>query len=214
MIADILASGSSGNCTAIKNGKSLILIDCGKSVNWTLNQLKGRLPDAILITHEHCDHAKSAQHFLKRGVDIFMTKGTADALKLNQYNLHIIKVGLTFQTCGINITPINSVHDAAEPINFILQHDSERWLYVTDTAIAPDVDGYFDKIFIEANYSPFMLFPVDINENHRQRIVNNHLSIYQTALFLCNFPTAEVHLLHVSNRHGNIDFFNSFMEAK
>jgi len=58
-----LGSGSKGNATIIERGKSRILIDCGfnrKHTRIRLQELSLELTDidAILLSHEHSDHAK------------------------------------------------------------------------------------------------------------------------------------------------------------
>lgn len=58
-----LGSGSKGNATIIDSGSSRVLIDCGfnrKHTRLRLQELSLDLPDldAILVSHEHSDHAK------------------------------------------------------------------------------------------------------------------------------------------------------------
>lgn len=206
MQLDVLATGSTGNCTAVTaDGK--FLIDCGKSSVWIVNKLNYILPDAILLTHEHGDHSRAVTNFLKRGVDIFATRGTADFFGIARHNLNIICAGNELNICGVNVTVIPASHDAAEPVNFILKDDFDRVLFVTDTGRIPDVDGTFTKIFIEANYSDELLRSANIDTLQRERISQAHLSIEQVELFLQNFPQADVHLLHVSKRHGDLEEF-------
>lgn len=213
MTAEVLASGSSGNCTALTAGDKLLLVDCGKPFKWTMTKLDWRLPDALLVTHEHGDHSKAAKNFLDRGVDVFMTGGTAEALGLSRHNLRIIAAGETFSAAGVAVNAIPAVHDAAEPVNFILCDDSDRVLYVTDTGKPPDVEGDFTKIFIEANYSTLPLFVSDLNAAQKKRILNYHLSIEKTAKFLKRYPQAEVTLLHLSKRHGDAEEFTRRINA-
>ena len=199
MIIHILASGSSGNVALVNHS---FLIDAGKSFNWTLKKLNHKLPDAIIITHEHLDHARAVRHFLQRAVDIFLTKGTADALGLvNRYNLHTFKAGEHFNLGGVDILPFNTFHDAAEPVGFILRQFGERVLFLTDSGKIPNLKGSFDKIFIEANYSTKVLLNSDTNRALKQRILNNHLSIEQVQSFLAQHSNAEVTLLHQSLIH-------------
>lgn len=208
MTIEILASGSSGNVTAVKPGESLFLIDCGKTFRWTIERLNNRLPDALLITHEHSDHAKAAKNFLTRGVEVYMTAGTANALNLGErHNLHTIAEGKTFTAAGVEVTPIESFHDAAEPVNFILQDADDRVLFVTDTGNVPNVEGDFNKILIEANYSMPLLMGSDAFYNLKNRIMESHLSFEAAQKFLQGYPNAEVTLLHVSKRHGDEEDF-------
>lgn len=202
MTVEVLASGSSGNCTAIYSATGLLLIDCGMPIMWTLARLGGRLPDAILITHEHGDHSKAVKKFIKRGVDIILTQGTREALDIEHYNLFTIKAGDTLKVAGVEVEVLPSIHDAAEPVNFILSDEVDRVLFVTDTGAIPEVAGEFTKIFIEANYSEPSLLSSDIDAGQKRRILQNHLSVEQVENFLKHYPKAAVELIHMSKRHG------------
>lgn len=213
MTAEVLASGSSGNCTALTAGDKLLLVDCGKPFKWTMTKLGWRLPDALLVTHEHGDHSKAAKNFLDRGVDVFMTGGTAEALGLSRHNLRIIAAGETFGAAGMTVEAIPAVHDAAEPVNFILSDDADRTVYITDTGALPDVEGDFTKIFIEANFSTLALLGSELNAAQKKRILNYHLSIEKATKFLKRYPQAEVTLLHLSKRHGDAEEFTRRINA-
>lgn len=208
MTIEILASGSSGNVTTIRQGNSLLLVDCGKAYKWTIEQLKYKLPDALLITHEHIDHAKAVKDFLKRGVDIYMTAGTILALEIcERHNLHTIALSEKFKVAGVEVKVINSYHDAAEPVNFILQDADDRVLFVTDTGMVPNVEGDFTKILIEANYSVPVLMNSELKYPAKNRILKNHLSIEEAERFLNRYPRAEVSLIHLSKRHADEEIF-------
>lgn len=219
MEIEALASGSSGNVTAIRtlNGE-LVLIDCGKSFAWTMARLDYELPDALLITHEHGDHSRAVKQFLSKAVEVFMTAGTRDALNLEpSRNLHILTKanlietadaefydGVRFHIGGSLIgQAIPSTHDAKEPVNFILEDAQDRVLFVTDTGALPKVRGDFTKIFIEANYDTRELMWSDLPHIVKERILNNHLPIESVEKFLAKYPNAEKTLLHISKRHGN-----------
>ena len=210
MKVEVLTSGSAGNCTALFADEKIILLDCGKPVNWTLEKLNYKLPTAILVTHEHGDHSKAVTGFLRRGVDIFMTQGTIEALELRKrHNLHKITCGVPFEIGALGIVPIPAIHDAAEPVNFIVRGDGDRILYATDTSAMPTIAGDFTKILIEANYSEPILIESLLEEPHKKRILENHLSLEQAITFLKKFPAEEVHLIHISKRHGNDELFKA-----
>lgn len=209
MHVEILASGSKGNVTAVWTEQTFFLLDCGKPLRWTLARLNNKLPDAILLTHEHQDHAYAAKNFLTRGVDVYMTEGTAQALQLEpRHNLHVIRKRQKFKVADVEVTVIGSIHDAAEPVNFILQDTDDRVLFVTDTGGIPDgIRGDFTKIFIEANYSIPTLMSAELHPAAKFRIAHNHLSVESAEIFLTKYPKAEVSLIHVSPRHGDEEEF-------
>lgn len=208
MTVTVLTSGSAGNVTAVEVGGEVILLDCGKPAKWTLERLNWQLPRAVLITHEHGDHAKATTEWLKRGVDVYATQGTIDALELRRrHNLHAIAAGAPFRIQGVTVEAILAIHDAAEPVNFILRDDADRILYATDTGALPELDGGFTKILIEANFSEPVLLNANLEESQKQRVLENHLSAEQALAFARKFPAAEVHLIHISKRHGDATDF-------
>ena len=200
MEIEVLASGSNANCYVLRKGGETLLLECGERITTTLPKLKYKLPDAILVTHENGDHAKSAKNFLERGIPMYMTAGTADALSLKRHNLHIIQAGEEFKIGSFAIKALAVKHDAAEPVNYIV----DDLLFVTDTGAVPAIEGKsFKQILIETNYSEAALLDADIDERQRFRILENHLSVDRAIEFLKDNPAAEVHLIHISKRHGD-----------
>ena len=196
----VLGSGSKGNCYAFSDGKATVQLECGLPIAKTLAMLNWQLPDAILVTHEHCDHGRYAEKFLERGVEIYMTAGTAQALKIKRHNLHLIKPNEIFDVCGHQVTALEVKHDAAEPVNFIV----DDTLFITDVGEIPEVKGNFRRVLIEANYDIASLLGADINDRQKRRIRENHLSIKQTCDFLKTIDEPdEVRLIHISSRHGD-----------
>ena len=201
----VLASGSKANCYTFCDGTATILIECGLPYLKTLELLNWKLPDAILITHEHGDHARAARNFLERGVDVYMTAGTADALKLKRHNLHIIKPNEPIDICGRKVLPIPVVHDANEPVNFTID---DEILFVTDAGEVPNVSGNFRQVLIEANYETLTLLGADISTAQKERVRENHLSIKQAKNFLQTLAEPEeIWLIHLSKRHASGEEF-------
>ena len=204
MKVKVLISGSRGNVTAVEVGEEIILLDCGKAANWALERLNYKLPRAVLVTHEHGDHSKAVKNWLNRGVDLYLTHGTIKAMALkSRHNLHAITCAVPFEIRGLRVLPIPAIHDAAEPVNFILDDGTDRILYATDTGALPAITGDFTKILIETNYSEPVLLASDIDDYQKRRILENHLSAEQAIAFLKENPASEVHLIHISKRHGD-----------
>ena len=209
----VIASGSSGNCTAISTGNAIILLDAGIGYKKIQPALKHVNPTAALITHEHGDHAKleTIQKLLDSAVEVYMTEGTADELQLEEtYNLHLIRDAEGFEVAGLDVLALASMHDAVEPVNYVLSSRDESIWYITD-------DGDFSKAFfrlepptkilIEANHAPVKV-RLDFGLDNKQvrHILTYHASIVKTANFLSRIDRSrlqEVHLIHISKRFGD-----------
>ena len=86
-----LASGSKGNCLVAEAGDSSsgtrVLVDCGLNLRDTERRLArlGLQPrdiSAVLVTHEHGDHAHGVFDFAAaHGVTVYLTYGTMTAMK-------------------------------------------------------------------------------------------------------------------------------------
>ena len=218
----VLATGSTGNCYTLRSGETVIMLDCGLAFNKLHRLMNFQLPRMILVTHEHGDHAKAAKEYLDRGVDVCMTTGTAEALKLKPHHRLLPMTpewDKFFLKNDIRIENFHVKHDAAEPCGFIIQDKDDRVLYLTDAGEVPPLKGQFTKILIEANHSE-----VDISERLKdgtldisqcRRITQTHLSIEKTLDFLesANLSKVkEIHLIHLSSRHGNGGQYKALVE--
>lgn len=202
----VIASGSSGNATLIHTPNERILIDCG--IGYGMVVRSAGYVDYAIITHEHCDHVLKGTltALLENGSEVYMTRGTMDALKIKpRHNLHHFSAGEVLQVGSCEMATQLALHDAAEPIAFTLQGD-ERLLYATDTGKVPEFDGDFTRIFLEANYSEKQLKASAITDFQKERIKGNHLSIEAVEKWFSSRTfkdLREVYVMHVSRRHGN-----------
>ncbi|NND69521.1 MAG: MBL fold metallo-hydrolase, partial [Halioglobus sp.] len=77
-----LGSGSKGNATLVRAGSTLVMVDCGFSAREAVRRmaLLGVEPadlDAILVTHEHTDHAGGVARLSRRfELPVYLTHGT------------------------------------------------------------------------------------------------------------------------------------------
>lgn len=208
MEIQIIASSSMGNCYQVDD----LLVEAGVSIRQIREALKYRLSDitGCLITHEHGDHAKGAKDLLKAGVDVYCSRGTAEALKLSGHRLHVVRAWEQFRLGDWSIKPFDLVHDTAEPFGFLLMKGCAKILFVTDTAyIKYRFEGLthimlaidFDSEIMKANLACGSL-PAEM----AKRTMRNHMHL-STALdfFRANdmSKVQEIHLLHLSD--GNSD---------
>ena len=121
-----IASGSSGNCVYAGSEKHAVLVDAGvtaKRIEQALCSADCLPVSAVLLTHEHIDHVRGLEVFLKHNpVPVFATAGTLAAIAGTlekcglKHLLHPIDPGVCFSIGDLNIMPVSTCHDAADPV--------------------------------------------------------------------------------------------------
>lgn len=214
MNIQILASGSSGNCYRIGDGKTSLLLECGipfkeiqKGLNFKLYEI-----DACLVTHEHMDHAKSVMELLKSGIEVCMSTGTAITFKHDYFKVTAIRPLEQFKIGTFDILPFDTQHDAAEPLGFILYSrvTKEKLLFATDTYYVKYRFESLNYIMVECNYSIDIL---RVNSEVgrltlalKNRLLQSHFELSNVKKFLQSNDLSkvkEIYLLHLSD--GNSD---------
>jgi phosphoribosyl 1,2-cyclic phosphodiesterase len=205
------ASGSSGNCYTVTDGRTTVMLDCGLPYR-RIQQLTGfQHPDAVFITHEHNDHIKAAKDFMKKGVDVYMSRGTMEAAGLEKsHRLNILKNRQSVSIEGIVVSAFDTQHDAVEPLGFLIDDGDDRILYATDTYYLHYKFPGLTKIMIEANYSEPILeenvYRGSVPEKLRKRLRQSHFSLENLKGFFKENDLSkvkEIWLIHLSN--GNAD---------
>ena len=149
IMISILGSGSRGNATFVKTGRVRLLIDAGMSRKEISKRLEsiGEDPDgvdAVLVTHEHADHAGGLRMLVKEvPVRAFLTWGTIGALRAEEYELNGSKIvpappGVAFTFGDVEIVPFSVPHDAVEPVAFSLTCGGVKVTQLTDIGYLPD----------------------------------------------------------------------------
>ena len=212
-----LASGSSGNCYRVSDGRTPLLLECGIPYKEIQKNLKFRVSEiaGCLVTHEHQDHCKAVRDLMKAGIDCYMSAGTAEALGISGHRLHIIKAKQQFRIGTWTILPFETQHDAAEPLGFLLANqDGDKLLYATDTFYIRYRFQGLTHIMIEANYC------MDILKRNveaglvepalKTRILKSHFSLENVKKFLQANDLSKVEaifLLHLSDNNSDCERF-------
>ena len=148
MRVSVLASGSSGNAAVVETGDTCVLVDCGISYRQLVARMRplGLVPDrieAVLLTHEHDDHVKGLEVFLRRHrVPVLATSGTLGAMPAAPSDAQRIMSGRQVRLGDITALPVQTSHDAREPVGFVLESRDRRVGLVTDT-------GVFTELLVE-----------------------------------------------------------------
>lgn len=208
-----LASSSAGNAYIVSDRDTRILLECGVS-HKQLQKLSGfALSDfrACLVTHEHKDHAKSVADLICRGMDVYMSPGTAAALETEAATL--IEHMEQFNVGSLDIVPFTTFHDAAEPLGFLIKSrvDGDVLAFATDTVNLRYRFPDLNILAIEANYDKAILERCEkLPEKVRHRITNTHMDIDTLCDYLSSLDLSscrEIHLLHLSDAMSHEDKF-------
>ena len=214
----IFASGSSGNCYRISDEKTALLLECGiakqcilSAIGYDVGSISG-----VLITHEHGDHAKAARDMMRRGLDIYSSKGTLAALGLSGHRCHKISHGEPFDIGTFNVYPFSTEHDAAEPLGYVItsRYTGERILFFTDTYYVKYVFKNVDIIMGECNYSIHTMRD-DLPMSRKDRLFESHMSLEHFLDLLDNYPSVKkIYLLHLSDDNSDADMFRREVAKK
>lgn len=209
----VLASSSRGNAYHVAAGdSSALLLECG--IRWRdiqrRLQHKTRSIVACLLSHEHQDHAFAVADVMRAGIDVFATAGTWEALGIKHHRAQVVRAREQVRVGSWTVLPFDTVHDAAEPVGFVIANGDAKALYLTDTAYCRYTFKGLTHLFVEANHSLAILKRnVErgvVPEAYRRRVIRNHLPIERLLDMLRANDLSrvqEIHLLHLSD--GNSD---------
>jgi phosphoribosyl 1,2-cyclic phosphodiesterase len=219
----VLGSNSKGNCYLLQNENETLIIEAGISFKEIKIALDFNLRSVCgcLITHEHGDHSKAVKDVLKSGIRVYTSKGTIEALELNNYISKPIKAFEQFKVSGFTIMPFDVHHDVAEPLGFLINHkDMGTVLFATDTSYLEYRFKELTGILIECNYSEeILLRNMDngsIDSSTGARIASTHMSLENCKELIKandNPKLKNIVLLHLSDGNSNAKEFKEVMEV-
>jgi len=220
-----LSSGSCGNCYYLGNSHYGILVDAGigpRVIRKRLAEHGIELASimAILITHDHFDHIKSAGYLgEKLHIPVYATRevhrGIANCPMIHN-NLNgstrYIEKGKPFQIEDLQITAFDVPHDSNDNAGYFLEFGRQRMTLATDVgAITDEVACYIRKanqLVIESNYDEEMLLNGRYPWHLKRRITSGtgHLSNRQTAEFLANNFSSELRNIWLCHLSGDNNY--------
>jgi len=193
----LLASGSSGNCAYVEAGGTRLLIDAGISLKQVCQRLtqigvETETVDALLISHEHIDHAREASRIaLHFECPIYASERTSGEIRralTGWEQQERFRPGKPFPLGSLEVYPFRISHDAREPCGFLIEGSSEIDGSCVVAAIATDLGIVYedqqrllsrcDALIIESNHDIEMLIngPYPDYLKKRIRSVLGHLS--------------------------------------
>lgn len=160
----VLASGSAGNALLLECGAERVLVDAGVSLD-ALERAMARLAlaprdvRAVVLTHEHDDHARGAGPLSRAaGVRVYATAATlaAAAQPLAGAVVEAFAPGAPFAIGPFEIIAFPVPHDAVEPVGVSVAAAGRRVVVATDLGAADEVlDAQLveaDLAVLESNY--------------------------------------------------------------
>lgn len=220
MRISLLASGSSGNAAVVEAGGTCVLIDCGISCRQLVARMEalgidpGRI-EAVLLTHEHDDHVKGLEVFLRRHpVPVLATPGTVQGMAAPPARAETLTCGRELRLGALTVLPVPTSHDAREPVGFLLESAGHRVGFVTDTGVvtqllAERLTGCH-ALLLECNHDRDMLRVGPYPWPLKQRIASRtgHLSNEQSCGALDRLVHSGLEVvvgLHLSRTNNNPD---------
>ncbi len=230
----VLGSGSTGNSVLIASEKTTVLVDAGLSARETIKRMNsiGMGPedlDAVLITHEHSDHAGGLRVLLRSlkcpvyispvtedayyGTRRGENNGESEGLKRREMlrgRSVAIESDKEFRIGDIDFEPFAVPHDAADNFGFVARLNGVRIATLMDfghfTPLIKERLRGCDAIVVESNHSRDMLRLCSVYSwDLKQRIASmtGHLSNEDLADWLSfDFDGSARHMVlaHLSQR--------------
>lgn len=212
MRIESIGSSSHGNCHYVEMSGTRFLLDAGivtKEIQRKLGYGVASL-DGVLVTHEHQDHSKSIKPIMSLGIDVYASQGTFQALGIDHYRANPVRAGQSFRMGNVEVLPLMAIHDAAEPLVYLIDGGGARLLYVTDTMyVKYNIKG-ITHLIVECNYSMDILRDADTNNALKRRITKSHMSLETVERMLDSMDKSalqHVYLTHLSDTHSDERLF-------
>jgi phosphoribosyl 1,2-cyclic phosphodiesterase len=224
MRAIALQSGSSGNCIYIESNGTGLVIDAGISGRQAEERLMAhgveiRSASALLISHDHSDHARSAGVFHRKfGLPLCMTPKTREAAERScglgeLKGVEYFRAGERIVIGSLTVETLATPHDGADGAVFVIDDGTHRIGVLTDLGhvfpALPELVGSLHGVFLESNYDPRMLetgpYPAFLKK--RIRGPHGHISNAESAGVLASFGSRLrwACLSHLSEQNNHPD---------
>lgn len=229
-----LSSGSSGNCYYLGTDQYAILIDAGIPVRTIQKVLRenglsfGKIM-ALLVTHDHTDHIRSAGSlgelyhipvYTTKAVHSGMERNYGMAKKLTSASRRCLEREEEFLIPGtqFRVTPFTVPHDSTDNVGYYIEFGPVdhpvRFCLATDVGfVTPDICHYLSKadhIVVESNHDVDMLMNGSYPQYLKKRVrgEGGHLSNKECAELIHNVfhpGLRHVFLCHLSHENNDPD---------
>ena len=184
MTLDIIESGSRANGYVLHNESEAIILECGcpllecdKILGFNREKIR-----AVLLTHEHEDHARYAKQYAFNALKICSTTATLDAVGIPKSQRKDLEPKAAYRFGGFLVVPFRTQHDAADPCGFLIDcPDGNRVVFATDTYYLRYTFPIVNYFMLECNYSKEVLHKNveegTVHPSVARRIKESHMSL-------------------------------------
>lgn len=213
----VLGSGSEGNATLFEAGGTRVMVDAGLPFRRTrdrIESVRGHAPeslDALVVTHEHHDHAGCADVNARRfGARVYATDETMAKVRLKDcVPRTVFKAGSAVRIGELTVESFSVPHDAPQ-VALRLEYRGQVVGLVTDLGHVPEDLAAFLRpcrtLLFESNHDLDMLRGGDYPERLKRRIAGplGHLSNQQSAGLLKKLGKSleRLVLMHLSKNNN------------
>ncbi|CAM3878041.1 MBL fold metallo-hydrolase [Cohnella lubricantis] len=230
MKIDILASGSGGNCIAVRSGSTVILVDAGIPKTKIEKRLleAGIRPDeiaCIFVTHAHIDHVKGLPLANKYRIPVYASEGEWKDIKGVDEDLHRTLRPYTeleiLDEPRITVRWFRTHHDSYDSLMFTIEAEQKVSICLDTGRVDRDMlkamEGS-DIYIIEANHDPELVAVSEYPDSVKARVLSDlgHLSNQQTAAALAQLVQGRgerVYLTHLSKSNNIPELAQATVEA-
>lgn len=217
-----LQSGSNGNSFYVETEDVKLVIDAGISARQAQTRLAQhgkdiRAIDAVLISHNHSDHVKSAGVFSRRfGAPVYATSGTWKACKNKMGAVGTVRLfepGDRLDFGGTSVSTVPTPHDGKDGVAFVIDSRDRKLGVFTDlghcfNGLDEQLAG-LDGVYLESNFDPGMLEegPYPLWLKSRIRGAGGHISNGEAAQLIkdCAKKLKLLILSHLSEHNNRPD---------
>lgn len=214
MKLQVLGSSSKGNCYILETETDKLILDAGISYKEVLKGLNFNLNGVVgtLVTHEHLDHCKAVKDLIKNSINIYLSKGTAEALKMESHRIKHVASLKQFELGDFTILPFETEHDCNEPLGFLIQYKptGEKLIYATDTYYLKYKFNNLNYLLLECNYIADIvkqnLADESLHSELYKRTLKSHFSLENVLEFLKSNNLTQVRkivIIHLSDKNSD-----------
>lgn len=212
----VISTGSDANSYILEpsaSASSAIAIEAGcgymeaaKAMDFDTSRLR-----ALFISHEHGDHSKKVSQWVKAGIQVVASEGTAEKIGLKEPGVWYTRIkagGKSVRVGDWLAVAFHTAHDAAEPVGFLFRHPEKKVLFLTDSGRIQLVTNNVDCFIVECNWTFAELSAGNDPPSLKRRIMETHTGLETLKEFFAVQGMAKagkIVLIHSSSRNCDID---------